>query len=88
MGVFHGATGAGGAGGRLAWRVRRPLAKLVYAAQLFKTATTFGDWLPYVLWKLERHSGTRLVPTERQLRHPLIWAWPLLFKALWRRDLH
>jgi hypothetical protein len=74
--------------GRLAWRLRRPLAKLVYAISLFKTATTFGDWLPYVLWKLERHTGTRLVPTERQLRHPLVWAWPLLFKALWRRDLH
>jgi hypothetical protein len=72
---------------RLAWRVRRPLAKLVYAAGLFKSATTFGDWLPYVLWKLERHSGTRIVPSERQRRHPFVWGWPLLYRALRSRSL-
>lgn len=70
-----------------AWRMRRPLAKGAYALQLLKTAFTFGDWLPYVLWKLERHTGTRLVPTERQRRHPLVFAWPLLFRALRRGDL-
>lgn len=72
---------------RRAWRRRRPLAKLAYAAALFKSAATFGDWLPYVLWKLERHTGTRLVPSERQRRHPLVWGWPLLFRALRRRAL-
>jgi hypothetical protein len=71
---------------RLAWRVRRPLAKGLYLAQLVKSTLTFGDWLPYVLWKLERHTGTRLEPSPRQRRHPLIWGWPLLFRALWRRD--
>jgi len=65
----------------------RVLAKLVYAAQLFKTAATFGDWLPYVLWKLERHTGRRIVPTERQRRHPFVFGWPLLFRVLWQRDL-
>ncbi|MEE9607769.1 MAG: hypothetical protein V3U03_08505 [Myxococcota bacterium] len=72
---------------RLGWWLRRPAAKLAYAAQLFKTAATFGDWLPYVLWKLERHTGTRIVPSERQLRHPFVWGWPILFRVLWRRDL-
>jgi hypothetical protein len=71
---------------RLAWRLRRPLAKGLYLAQLAKSAFTFGDWLPYVLWKLERHTGTRLEPSQRQRRHPLIWGWPLLARALWRRD--
>ncbi len=65
----------------------RPLAKLVYAVQLLKTAATFGDWLPYVLWKLERHTGKRIVPTERQRRHPFVFGWPLLFRVLWQRDL-
>lgn len=73
--------------GSRSWRLRRPLAKLAYAASLLKTATTFGDWLPYALWKLERHTGTRLVPGPRQRRHPLIFGWPLLLRALWRRDL-
>ncbi len=69
------------------WSMRRPLAKLAYDAQLLKTTATFGDWLPYALWKLERHTGTRIVPSERQRRHPLLWGWPLLFRILWRRDL-
>jgi hypothetical protein len=72
---------------RLAWRLRRPLAKLVYLTGLIKSALTFGDWLPYALWKLERHTGTRIAPSERQRRHPLIWGWPLLLRALWQRDL-
>ena len=72
---------------RRGWGLRRPLAKLVYVVQLLKTTATFGDWLPYALWKLERHTGTRIVPSERQRRHPLLWGWPLLFRILWQRDL-
>lgn len=67
--------------------LRRLLAKGAYAAQLFKTAFTFGDWLPYALWKLERHTGTRIEPSERQRRHPLIFGWPILWRVLARRDL-
>ena len=68
-------------------RARRWLAKAIGGAQLLKSAVTFGDWLPYALWKLERHTGTRLEPTPRQRRHPLLFAWPLIFRALARRDL-
>ena len=64
-----------------------PLAKLAYVAQLLKTAFTFGDWLPYALWKLERHSGARLVPSERQRRHPILFGLPLLVRALRERAL-
>jgi hypothetical protein len=71
---------------RADWWLRSRLAKVVYAIALLKSTATFGDWLPYVLWKLERHGGTRLVPSDRQRRHPFLWGWPLLFKALWRRD--
>lgn len=70
-----------------AWRRRRPLAKLAYAAGLVKTAFTFGDWLPYALWKLERHSGARIVPTRRQREHPLLFGWPVLLRLLWRREM-
>ena len=72
---------------RRAARLRRPLAKLAYVAQLLKTAFTFGDWLPYALWKLERHSGARLVASERQRRHPFLFGWPLLVRALRQRAL-
>jgi hypothetical protein len=55
--------------------------------QLLKTAFTFGDWLPYALWKLERHSGARLVASARQRRHPFLFGWPLLVRALRQRAL-
>jgi hypothetical protein len=68
-------------------RLRRPLAKAAATLQLLKSAVTFGDWLPYALWKLERHTGTRLEPTERQRRHPFVFGWPLIARVLWRREL-
>jgi len=72
---------------RLGWRLRRPAARAAYAAQLLKTAFTFGEWLPYALWKLERHTGTHIEPSERQRRHPLIFGWPILWRVLARREL-
>jgi hypothetical protein len=67
---------------RRQWRVRRPLAKALAIAGLLKTAFTFQGWLPYVVWKLERHSGTKIALTERQRRHPLVYAWPVIFRLL------
>jgi len=72
---------------RLRWLLTRPLAKGLAVLRLFKTATTFGDWLPYALWKLERHSGATVELSERQRRHPLIFAWPVIFGLLRRRAL-
>jgi hypothetical protein len=72
---------------RRGWSRLRPLAKLVYFVQLLKSAATFGDWLPYVLWKLERHTGKKIVPSERQRHYPFLFGWPLLIKVLWQRDL-
>jgi hypothetical protein len=71
----------------LSWKMRRPLAKALYAVRLLKSAVTFGDWLPYVLWKLGRHTGKQIELTKRQRRHPLVWGWPVIFRLLWRRDL-
>jgi hypothetical protein len=68
-------------------RLRRPTAKALAFVQLIKTTFTFGDWLPYALWKLERHTGTRPELTERQHRHPLIFAWPVIWRILRDRDL-
>ena len=67
--------------------LRRPFAKAAATAQLLKSALTFGDWLPYALWKLERHTGTRLEPSERQRRHPFVFGWPLILRVLWKREL-
>jgi hypothetical protein len=72
---------------RLRWRSMRPLARALGLLRLLKTAFTFGDWVPYVLWKLERHTGRRIEPSERQRRHPLIFGWPIILPLLLRRNL-
>jgi len=72
---------------RLRWQLAWPIAKSLALVRLFKTATTFGDWLPYVLWKIERHSGIRPELSERQRRHPLIFGWPVIFRLLAQRSL-
>ena len=69
------------------WHRRRPLARAVYALQLAKSALTFGDWLPYVLWKLQRHSGVKIEATERQRRQPWLYGWPVLFRVLRQKIL-
>ena len=69
------------------WRTRKAVAKALYFPRLLKSAATFGDWLPYALWKLKRHTGVEIEPTERQKRHPLIWGWPVLFRLLKEQSL-
>ncbi|MGE4651362.1 MAG: hypothetical protein AAEJ53_10785 [Myxococcota bacterium] len=68
-------------------RIRWPIARALAIAQLLKSAMTFGDWVPYALWKLERHTGTRIELSERQRRHPFLFAWPEIFRVLRSRAL-
>ncbi|HEU4428340.1 MAG TPA: hypothetical protein VFT98_06270 [Myxococcota bacterium] len=70
------------AAARRAWRVRRTLAKVLAVASLLKTAFTFEGWLPYVVWKIERHSGQRIALSDRQRRRPLLYAWPVIVRLL------
>lgn len=72
---------------RARWQLAWPVARTLALLRLLKTATTFGDWLPYALWKLERHSGARPQLTDRQRRHPLIFGWPVIFRLLSQRSL-
>jgi len=72
---------------RLRWQLCWPLAKTLALLRLVKTAFTFGDWLPYALWKLERHSGRRFPLSDRQRRHPFLFGVPVLLKALAQRTL-
>ena len=73
---------------RWRWRLALPIAKLIAFLRLLKSAGTFGDWLPYALWKLERHTGVRIEPSERQLRHPLIFGWPVILRLLFGGKLY
>lgn len=65
-------------------RLKMPLAKCVNFFRLLKSATTFQGGVDYALYKIERHSGVRVEPTEFQRKYPLIGGWPLLW-TLWRK---
>ena len=62
------------------WRLRQAAGKTLSAARILKSVLTFDDPVGYMLWKLERHSGVRIEATERQRRHPLLFAWPLVWR--------
>lgn len=78
------AVRAGATGTALRWRARRVQGKVLSVLRLVKAAGTFDDPLDYLLWKIERHSGVYMEPSDRQRRHPLVFAWPLLWR-LYRR---
>lgn len=67
-------------GSRTAWAARRVQGKVLSVLRLVKAAGTFEDPLDYLLWKIRRHSGVYIEPTERQRRYPLIFAWGLLWR--------
>lgn len=62
------------------WGTRKLAGKMLSVLRLMKSALTFDDPVDYALWKVERHSGVSVTPTERQRRYPLIFAWPLVWQ--------
>ena len=66
------------------WWLRRLQGKLLSVLRVVKAALTFDGGFDYLLWKIGRHSGIYLEPTQRQRRHPLLFGWPLLWR-LYRR---
>ena len=72
------------ASARAVWMLRRVTGKLYNLARLFKAAGTFSNGIDYIVWKVERHSGVRVEPTERMRRYPRLAAWGLAWR-MWRR---
>jgi hypothetical protein len=70
--------------GRIAWTLRKIQGRALHVLRLVKGVFTFTGGLDYVLWKLERHSGVRIEPSDRVRRHPLIFGWGLMWR-LYRR---
>ncbi|MEM7054552.1 MAG: hypothetical protein AAF446_08385, partial [Pseudomonadota bacterium] len=69
--------------GAIDWSARRVWSKCLNILRLLKAAGTFANGLDYLAWKVERHSGVRVEPTERMRRHPRVAAWGLVWR-LWR----
>lgn len=54
------------------WGWRRFKGKLWSIARLMKAAFTFTGGADYLAWKIERHSGQKIVLSDWQRRHPII----------------
>ena len=67
----------------VSWWLRRIQGKMLSTLRILKAALTFDGALEYLLWKIQRHSGVYIEPTELQKKYPAIFAWPLLWR-LWR----
>ena len=68
----------------VSWWLRRIQGKILSTLRILKAALTFDGALEYLLWKIQRHSGVYIEPTELQKKYPAIFAWPLLWR-LWRK---
>ena len=69
---------------RVSWSQRRLTGKLLSFARLLKAAFTFEGGASYAAWKIERHSGEKIVLTAWQQRHPVLTGLMLLPRLLRR----
>lgn len=67
---------------RLAWRVRAFQGRVLSALRLVKACFTFDGAIDYGAWKLARHTGYEVHITKRVRQHPLIFGWPVFWRAL------
>ncbi len=66
------------------WAVRRIQGKLLSVARLLKASFTFDGGLPYLVWKIERHSGVKVEITPFMRRFPRLGAIGAMWRT-WRR---
>jgi hypothetical protein len=70
---------------RVAWTLRKVQGKPLSILRLIKAAFTFKGGVDYLIWKLERHSGTRIEAPARLRRHPLLFGWRWMWNLYRRR---
>jgi hypothetical protein len=68
---------------RWRWHFRR--SKTRTTLRWLKHMLTFANWLPYVVRKVERHTGRRIELTVLERRLPLIFLWPRAIHVLLTR---
>ncbi len=66
------------------WAVRRVQGKALSVARLLKASFTFDGGLPYLVWKIERHSGVKVEITPFMRRFPRWGAIGAMWRT-WRR---
>jgi hypothetical protein len=66
------------------WAARRVQGKALSVLRLLKASFTFDGGLPYLAWKIERHSGVKIEITPFMRRFPRLGAIGALWRT-WRR---
>jgi hypothetical protein len=66
------------------WALRRIQGKALSVARLLKASFTFDGGLPYLVWKIERHSGVKVEITPFMRRFPRLGAIGAMWRT-WRR---
>lgn len=67
------------------WGWKRVAGKTWAAARLIKASFTFTGGADYIVWKIERHTGQKIVLADWQRRHPVLAGLVLLPRLLARR---
>jgi hypothetical protein len=74
---------------RLEWLARSAYFRLSLVratARWAKHMLTVDDWLDYIAHKAMRHTGQRIVLTERERRLPIVFLWPRVIRYLRGKD--
>ena len=66
------------------WALRRMQGKALSVARLLKASFTFDGGLPYLVWKIERHSGVKVEITPFMHRFPRLGTIGAMWRT-WRR---
>ena len=64
------------------WKLRIGLGKLLSVARLLKATFTFSNGVDYIAWKIKKHTGEKIVVTDRLRKYPWIFCWPLLWRLV------
>jgi hypothetical protein len=72
-------------GVRRRWRAHFRRSKIRATLRWFKHTITFANWLPYVVRKVERHTGRPVHLTALERKLPLVFLWPRAIKVLLTR---
>ncbi len=62
------------------WRIRRWQGLLLSILRLAKAVFTFAGGVDYIAWKIERHTGEKVVVTEKLRNYPIVFG----LITLWR----
>lgn len=67
------------------WRRHFAVSKARATARWFKHMLTFANWLPYIVGKVERHTGRSIELTSLERKLPIVFLWPRAIHVLLTR---